>query len=314
MPRTTVLGRDHGFQLPQDGETYIGEIVERCRALVTCRIWSDLHSGRLNTWLNNFDTPEERYFAACLLDSLIYRSAEQTYALIEHLLQRSLVDTIRLNPSPEGLIDDFLKLLQNSTDPGIRLVPVSPPDQPTMKSGPLVARIFRRKFDVNNRWFIPPAKIRLYRKKGIRVFIFVDDFLGTGDQFLKTVKAYNLEKELSSDSYFIYAPLVAHARGESAVRKKFNSLHISSVERLDDSYDVFRQGSTCFSDGINSPKRARRFYYEFLKRKRIVRRERDRCGYKGLGLLYAFEHSTPNATLPILWFPKKTGWAPLFDR
>ena len=37
-------------------------------------------------------------------------------------------------------------------------------------------------------------------------------------------------------------------------------------------------------------------------------------GYKTLGLLFGFEHSIPDATLPIFWSPGLNDWEPLIER
>ncbi len=39
-----------------------------------------------------------------------------------------------------------------------------------------------------------------------------------------------------------------------------------------------------------------------------------RYGYHERGLLLAFEHSVPDATLPIFWSSGKNGWTPLVER
>ncbi len=39
-----------------------------------------------------------------------------------------------------------------------------------------------------------------------------------------------------------------------------------------------------------------------------------RYGYHEQGLLLAFDHSVPDATLPIFWSPGKYGWTPLVAR
>ena len=37
-------------------------------------------------------------------------------------------------------------------------------------------------------------------------------------------------------------------------------------------------------------------------------------GYKKQGLLFAFAHSVPDATLPIFWSNGPDGWTPLLER
>lgn len=91
-----MASRAAAFKLPRDGKIYIDQIVERCTSLIQCGIWGDMHPSHLRRWMKNFTTDEEKYFAACVLDSLIYRSKSQTIALIRQLFQRALPDLTRL--------------------------------------------------------------------------------------------------------------------------------------------------------------------------------------------------------------------------
>jgi hypothetical protein len=71
--------------------------------------------------------------------------------------------------------------------------------------------------------------------------------------------------------------------------------------------------STFFHDGTNSPAAARKFYETLLAQKGLTRLGRRALGYGSLGLVYAFAHAAPNASLPILWVHTDS-WRPLFDR
>lgn len=113
------------FQLPRDGLTYIQEISARCRNLIDRDIWKDLDVARFRRWLANFKTNEEKYFAACVLDNLMYRSKDQTLALIKQMLQRILPDLMRLDPPSVSTPVDWataLAMPARSGDPGVRLV------------------------------------------------------------------------------------------------------------------------------------------------------------------------------------------------
>src|SRR5258708_22000014 len=70
----TRMAADIEFSLPDGGETYTRDIVQRCEDLIQAQIWQGLEVPELRAWLNTFDGPLEAYFASCLLDALIYRS------------------------------------------------------------------------------------------------------------------------------------------------------------------------------------------------------------------------------------------------
>jgi len=301
------------FQLPKDWRVYTEQILERCASLIQYRIWGDFHSSRLRRWMNNFTTDEERYFAACVLDSLIYRSKDQTLALIRQLFQRSLPDLTRLDPTPSGAIEDWQELLRTSQvsgDPGLRMVAVVKSSDPPGKSAQVIARYMMQDLSINKQWLINPWEMRRHAKAGCNIFVFTDDFLGTGDQFEEVVESERLPP-LFASTYCVYAPLVAHVDGMHYLRSKYKELRLSPVEVLDDSYGLFHATSRAFEDQTNTPESAKDFYYELLKKKGIRIQGPERRGYGHLELAYAFEHATPDNNLPILWW-QKNRWNPLF--
>ena len=76
--------------LPKDWKIYSNSIRDRCRDLIEHKIWSGIDKNQFEKWRCNFKTDHEKYFAACILDSLIYRSNQQTYSLINQLIYRNI--------------------------------------------------------------------------------------------------------------------------------------------------------------------------------------------------------------------------------
>jgi len=303
------------FQLPVDGLTYTREIFQRCSDLIAYDIWKDLDPSRFRQWLRNFTTREERYFAACILDGLIYRPKDQTVSLVKQLFGRVLPDLTRLDASPLGCIDNWEERLRRSPDegdPGVRLVTAVRRVDPPTKSAHYVARLMKREHSVREEWIIKPWEILPAIAKGIRVYIFVDDFLATGDQFSKFFSEENLHS--LSGYYLVYAPLAAHTSGIELLSRSFPALRVAPVETLDRSYGLFSPESRYFDDGLNTPEGAKVFYEQVLKSKGIKIDPALRGGYGDLELAYVFEHAAPDNCLPIFWWPHASGWTPFFHR
>jgi hypothetical protein len=301
------------FKLPKDGVTYTRAIFQRSDDLIRFGIWSDLDPSRLHRWIANFRTEEERYFAACILDGLIYRSNKQTFALLDQLLSRVLPDLTRLVPPPSGHIPDWLHRLRSRTeDPGIRLVAVAGKEDPVSKSAYHIARTIRRKFGINEAWFAKGWEVREERSRGTKIFVFIDDILATGEQFVDFISNENLVP--LPDTYMVYAPLVAHKMGIQFVDSALSSqVHVSAVETLGYEYGIFHDESQFFMDGVNTVQAAKIFYQEMLSRRDVHIAELH--GFGQLQLAYAFEHAAPDNSLPLLWWREEpTKWIPLFDR
>jgi len=157
-----------------------------------------------------------------------------------------------------------------------------------------------------------PWQVAQFTKKGVRIFLCVDDFLGTGYQFRKFLKSTGIQ-ELANDVCILYAPLVAHETGLARLARKVPQIQVATVERLDNSYCLFSHESTHFMDGVNCADTARDFYIHFLHSRGITSLGRMTLGYSDLSLTLAFGHATPNASLPLLWLPHEN-LHPLFTR
>jgi len=298
------------FSLPTEGRTYLDRVIARCEDLIESDIWGDLDKSCLRRWKANFKTDEEEYFAACVLDALIYRSKKQTIAMIDQLFDRVLPDLTRKHASPLGHISDWRNLLSGDDEPYIRLVAAVASDDDPTKSAHIITRLIKQSLRIKGSWLIEPKSISDCLDDGVKVFIFCDDFLGTGHQFEDIIIAEGIDEHLSK-GFFAYTPLVAHETGLDHLQGIYPDLHLSSVEKLDETYSIFHQQSEYFNDGTNSPAIAREFYYSMLK-KYEIHDSFFRRGYGDLELLYAFEHATPDNSLPILWYREKS-WNPLFE-
>ena len=302
------------FKVPKNGPTFIAAILERCKKLIQYGIWDGLSTSKLLGWFANFATTEEKYFAACVLDSLIYRSDAQTLALASHLFQRILPDLSRLDPPP--VVPNWIEQMRKkspSIDPRVRIIPVVRPDHPPTKSGYIVARLLKRHLGIDERWIVQPHSIEDHLRDGAAFFLFIDDFLGTGDEFEGFANTLTLDQHLRS-VYAAYTPLVAYKQGLTDLRVRFPYLRVMAVETLDESHRLFHAESHCFEDGLNAAEMVKTFYYQLLDRKGIRIDPAYACGYGNLELAYAFQHAIPDNSLPILWWTGTNGWNPLFVR
>ena len=195
------------FSLPPDGLIYTEFVLSRSKDLIAQNIWHGIEENRLTRWLNNFQGDLQRYFAARILDALMYRSDDQTKSMVTHLFQRTLPDLARSRSLPLDLACAF-ESLQSDVDPLIRIVPVTPTNQAEMASGPLVTRLVRRHLELNKNWILQPAAAARTSK----FVVFIDDFIGTGCQFRKFIKHRSLA-HLLHNRQCCYVALAAHSEG-----------------------------------------------------------------------------------------------------
>jgi hypothetical protein len=112
------------FRLPAEGELFTDQIITRSKGLIEAGVWEGMEPLQIDVWMSNFTTREEQYFAACVLDALVYRSEQQTVAMMRDLFDMVIPNVLRsqvVSPAPR----DWFHLLQDDqSDPQLRIVPV----------------------------------------------------------------------------------------------------------------------------------------------------------------------------------------------
>jgi hypothetical protein len=310
--QTTPSPQTPPFLVPVDGPTFIEQVRSRCHDLIQCGIWSGLHIQKLNQWWSNFTTESERYFAACLLDSVIYRSDEQTIALMRQLIQRVLPDHGRTT----GGITDWEDRLRKPGlfDPGIRLVPVIPCGSAQGKSAHVILRQFEKRLGVPSRLMARAEDISSLVATGVDTFLFVDDLLGTGNQFVDDFARPHGLGVAPKTIRFIYAPLVAHVDGINHIAQSLPNISVAAAELLGPQHAIFGADSRSFNDGTNTSKAAWNVYANILASRGITLNASQLRGYGALELAFFFEHAAPDNSLPIFWWKDCPHWKPLFYR
>ena len=302
----------NSFSLPRDGIVYTETVFSRSRDYISYDIWSGLEMHRLDQWLANFKTDEERYLAAKILDSLIYRSDRQTIALMKHLFQVSLPDYSRKHNLPRSLGNLYWSMKDRYVDPSVRVAPVLPDLAGPTKSGPTYTRDLKRHLRFSESWIVFGTEAIQYLDQ-LDALIFIDDFLGTGQQFSEFLESSGLSLDLARANV-IYAPLTGHYRAIEKLQTDFPGLHVIPVEVLDEKHSFFSEQAGNFDDGVNNAKLALDHYHMLLADRGIDVQGKSRQGYGGLEIVYAFENAVPDNSLPILWWHQSENWKPLFDR
>lgn len=305
-----ATGNPIQFKLPKDGAIYTEEVLGRCRDLISFGLWTGIEPFRLDQWVRNFVSDEERYFCAKVLDFLIYRSDPQMIAGLKEIFQ-VILPQIGFDHGI-GVLGNAFAQLKSETDHGIRLVPVIPRNAPPTKSGNALGRLLKRKLRINESWIMTPEQL-CANGRSAKAVVFFDDFLGTGEQFTKFYNDYKFPS-LFSSTKFAYVPLVANQGAMSDLMSLFPELYVYSSEVLNSSHSFFSPDCPAFKDGTNSPFTAIEFYHDLLVKKQIDVYGADRQGFGGMEFLVAFGNAVPDNSLPILWWNESQNWKPLFDR
>lgn len=299
------------MKLPDSASNFVESVKSDSRNLINRGLW-DVPMARLDSWVNQFVGSEEEFFAACLLDHLIFRTSSQFEAGLRALFRSNLQGQIF-----SGCADDELMVkLAGRPEIHLRVVPVICETDPPTKSGPLVLRRLQRIMHIRHKWICWPWQAaENIRNSEINTVIFVDDFLGSGRQFEKFFNQWGFGALREGVNYY-YAPVVAHETGLEYLKNNLSIVKIVSAEQLDKTHDFFSEEVWGrLGQGVISADEAKEWYMAFAKEKGLEPRSTGALGTGDLSLAFGFSHSTPNNSLPIFWYENEsTGWQPLLER
>ena len=153
--------------------------------------------------------------------------------------------------------------------------------------------------------------------------VFVDDFVGSGEQFLETWKrTFSFSSSVSSsfqefssrcDGQFYYCPVLCTEYGYNRLHTQCPQVTLSPAHILPTQYSALAPNSAIWPPDLRSSA------IDFLRgaslRAGIPESggTDDWRGFHQLGLALAFESSIPDATMPIFYW-EKNGWKPLVRR
>jgi hypothetical protein len=293
----------------QDSSLFISQVHNRAHHFIQSGIWQSVEEARLTNWIRQFEQYDAELLGAVLLDNLILKSKPQFKAMLSTLMTCSDLSV--------GMQHDreLVEILSRAKDPCVRVAPAISLQQPPTKSGFYVLRLLQRMYRIKDDWLTWPQRFADI-PKNVKTLIVVDDFLGSGDQFRDFVSLSNLTQLHSErpDLRVVYLVAAAHQSGIDALHRDFSFVEIICGDVLTDDFHLF--------DGTQLNLRYRTDVSAQLKEQYLVLLKKAGMpltgkvhpfGYGQQGVCYAFEHSTPNNTLPIYWY-ETANWTTLLDR
>ncbi len=186
-------------------------------------------------------------------------------------------------------------------------------------SGYMFLRMARQVLGIPEEQILEPQQAveTLLQRKSVPV-VFLDDFVGSGQQFLSTWKhpfaiaghgavSFEILASMLRNPQFLYCPLVCTAYGKNRISRDCPVVGLHPAHLLPEEYSAFSSSSIIWPAELRGS--ASNFIQETSKRAGIDNWK----GFHNLGLAIAFEHSVPDACLPMLYW-NANGWKPLIER
>lgn len=243
-------------------------------------------------WLRNFDESEWT-MALDVLDKVVYYSSDR-------------ID--------ENLEVGIKKIVKDHKGEKLRILPVGK----VGKSGAVMVYHINKavkKLKIPKEYFEVVTLEQLNSQSADTVLILLDDYSGTGNTLVDFYKN-DVSARIVGKNMHCYALCVAYMKKAKEYIKANSGLKIYG-----DEYGpaFVRRGSVFGYEP--SMKKIREFCFKYgaMMFPNWQNSPQKPLGFMNTQALICFEHTTPNNTLPILWFDKKilaTGkeWNPLFPR
>ncbi len=302
------------FFVPDQHASLYDDVTQRFRLLIRKQVISTIDEIDLDNWLSNFVSAEDKYLAARILDGLMFRSRAMIFSSIDQLLQCVLPSQLRQwGAYSHRSIEDFLRsLAAGDVSHPVRFVAIerSFANEEPGKSGGVLIRHLRQHGHIARELTCPPERIASLPET-VKVLIFIDDIIGSGKQFAKFSKFHKLADH-ARRFRSLYCPLMAYDKGVKTVRQEHPWLAISPIEQLGPKNQFY-------CPDVDNPERWAldksnlvTDVQEHVKNLAITVGIPPATKFS-LDLLIAFEHSTPNNTLSLLW-ARSDIWHPLLNR
>jgi len=287
------------------------EVLESKLYLRRIREWPDAERVNPKRWLDAF-APEHSKYAAALLDAFIFISEKQVkklFASTVHGLSAEITKLAGSYAAKRSLWQQFLASV-------LITAPTGEIPNPT-DSGHIFLRMARTDLGIPEKRIVHASEIRQMVEQSPQApLIVIDDFAGSGDQFITTwtrnswpsnpTSLEQLSTMYSLDVY--YLPLIATERAVERISVEAPSVKIRPSHVLTNVYNASDPDTVVFPDDLRAG--AASFIAEASSRAGIYDFVN---GFDDLGLAVAFEHSIPDACVGLLW-SDEGGWQPLMAK
>lgn len=293
--------------------------MECCDKLTALQAWP-FSKINVEQWLSNFDEVDKP-FALHMVSQFIYLNDQ----LIDAQFLSSFQSLSNLVCSDWGPFDETKKKWNTFLNTCL-IVPVQGETPNPSDSGYTFARKARQIIGIPQEQLVDLDEAIASVDAGRNLpIVFVDDFVGSGEQFTKTLKRRSKRVGIEGKSIenlwpthpdlkVYYCNVTMTQKGMERINGDFPGAALASGNVLGREYSWVSKESGMWPDERRDDGIA--MIEKYSKQLGYIDddgSESDWRGFHCLGLGFAFEHSTPDATLP-LFFSNENGWKPLVSR
>jgi hypothetical protein len=294
-------------------------VLGKCDSFVDFQLWPIQTTLNPEGWLKNFLSDELEH-AYHLLNSFTFYSEQLVRELFLAGFQN--ISCIRRKP---GLSFAEQQSAWRSFCSEVLVTFVTGEQPNPTDSGHLFTRIVRQHLRISERRIVEPqVALRSLVEGSQKPILFVDDFVGSGAQFVATWRRpydVGMVGHMSFERFanwkggaYYYCPAICTALGTREISNYCPTVQLSPGNMLGRRYSAVEPDSVVWPENL-LPTGAS-FIETASRRAGIPATDGGRNDWRGfnkLGLCVGFNHSVPDATLPLFYW-EKNGWIPLLRR
>lgn len=298
--------------------------MDKYKQYIDMQWWNNITKRNLENWLKNFEDHIE--VAQLILDNVIFYNKLQLKAytrfIVNHLKEQVYMQTIS-NKQFSYVTDEILQNQWNKYLAVTNIVPAALKSDPASSAHTIIG-YWRSILEKNSDILSVISDIGEKYKNGIRRFVLVDDFSGSGNQMSKVLEqkiVFNQNEvrlaelpAIDKKIEIIVAVYVIHEKAKKMLEQKYPMIKIEYVDLLDDNLNYLNGNATIYEK------------YSYDERKKIISEikklseqllknnvELKELSSYILNIPIVFEHGCPNNTL-LLLFAHSDKWQQLFKR
>jgi len=304
--------------LPEGWEAFYTGVCDRTKALTKGGIWNNDASTML-AWLANFQDDKQRYLAAHILDRLTFRTEKMTESAFRMYLSSTFREFCQNAKNPIGSnVEDWLSGLRTPRCPWtekIKLCSVSKAGEHGESGSHMIRILTGSVFSEDHVFSVDTEK--LCNIKGY-IILIVDDFMGSGDQFIKFAEHHKLDVA-AKHNHIVYAPSVAYYKGLENLATSKYKVKITPLEVVSKNERFFSHepNARFVGDDVNSEADVLKVYNDMRNlctEFRTSGSKRYWLGRDTASLCVGFQWGCPNQSLGLMWLDGNTDWQRLVRR
>ncbi len=298
--------------------------MDKFKQYIDVQWWNGVEKRNLENWIWNFGTSKK--IAELILDNVIFYNASQLKAytrfLISELQGQIYMEEMKGNDflyvNDSMLFNKWNEYL-NKTN----FLPAAKRTDPTSSAHKIIGH-WRSELGKGDSVFSTISDIENKYNEGVRRFVLVDDFSGSGKQMQEVLKekvSFNGQEielgelpDVIEDIHIVIAVYVIHEKAKKMLDEQYKKIDLIYVDLISDKFNYLNEQALIYEK------------YDDKKRQEIIREikritetivmsneELTKLSAYILNIPIVFEHGCPNNTL-LLLFAYSDNWHQLFKR